>query len=101
MAGVKGKSGRKTRYHEAKEGDLFKLCTEWIINNFTTFDKATKVRVATEIAKKGIAQNITHKGDFTVVKEELQKAQDRYNRSLIPEVAEETQIPIHTETSLN
>lgn len=58
MPGVKGRSGRKTRYEEVKQGNLLAVCTEWLVNNFHTFDKETKIKVAIEIAKKGIVQRI-------------------------------------------
>ena len=80
MAGVKGRSGRKSNYHEAKEGDLLKLCTEWIINNFDSFDKDTKVRVALDIAKRGIADKHEHSG--TIFIDLAEKLEDARNRRL-------------------
>lgn len=65
MAGVKGRSGRRTRYQEVKEGNLLAVCTNWLVNNFNTFDKETKIKVALEIAKKGIVQKLEHSGTIT------------------------------------
>lgn len=62
---MKGRSGRKSNYQEAQEGNLLKLCTTWLCNNFDTFDKETKVRVAMTIAQKGIVQKLEHSGSFT------------------------------------
>lgn len=58
MAGIKGRSGRKSRYEEVKQGNLLEVCTTWLVDNFHTFDKETKIKVAIEIAKKGIVQRI-------------------------------------------
>lgn len=57
MAG-NSNSGRKSNYERARNGDLLVLCTDWIINNFASFDKETKIKVALEIAKKGIVQQV-------------------------------------------
>ncbi len=65
MAGVKGKSGRKSRYQQVKDGNLLEVCTDWLISNFHTFDKDIKIRVALEIAKKGIVQKLEHSGNIT------------------------------------
>lgn len=56
MAGIKGRSGRKSNYKLLHEGNLLEVCTKWLCENFVTFDKETKIRVALEIAKKGIIQ---------------------------------------------
>lgn len=64
MAGNKN-SGRKSRYQEIQEGNLLNVCTVWLVNNFDTFDKETKIRVALEIAKKGVVQKLEHSGNFT------------------------------------
>jgi len=65
MAGIKGKSGRKSRYQEIQEGNLLDICTTWLIDNFKTFDKDTKIKVALEIAKKGIVQKVDLTGKIT------------------------------------
>lgn len=65
MAGVKGRSGRRTRYQEVKDGNLLSVCTNWIIDNFNGFDHETKVKVALTIAQKGIVQKLEHSGEFT------------------------------------
>lgn len=57
MAGNKN-SGRKSRGRIAREGNLLDLCTNWLIENFHTFDNTTKVRVAMTIAQKGIVQKV-------------------------------------------
>lgn len=57
MAG-NSNSGRKTRYEKIQEGNLLDICTTWLVQNFSTFDKDMKTKVALEIAKKGIVQKI-------------------------------------------
>ncbi len=57
MAGNKN-SGRKTRYEKIKEGDLLTICTTWLVDNFHTFEPEVKMKVALEIAKKGIVQKV-------------------------------------------
>lgn len=69
------KVGRKSKYEEVQRGNLLAVCTDWLVDNFDTFDKNTKLRVAIEIAKKGIVQkveaNVTYsaKTIMTVVQE--------------------------------
>lgn len=65
MAGVKGRSGRRSYHSEVQKGNLLDTCTNWIINNFDSFDKETKVKVALTIAQKGIVQKLEHSGEFT------------------------------------
>lgn len=65
MAGIKGRSGRKSNYQEIQEGNLLSVCTNWLVNNFDGFDKDTKIKVALEIAKKGVVQKLEHSGNFT------------------------------------
>lgn len=64
MAG-NANSGRKTRYEKIQEGNLLDICTTWLVENFHTFDKETKIKVAMEIAKKGIVQKVDANVNFT------------------------------------
>lgn len=64
MAG-NANSGRKTRYEKIQEGNLLDICTTWLVQNFSTFDKETKIKVAMEIAKKGIIQKVEANVNFT------------------------------------
>ena len=52
MAGVKGRSGRKTRYQEVQEGKLQKICHDWLLKNFPTFTDAMKLKVALPLVDK-------------------------------------------------
>ena len=56
MAGVKGRSGRKTNYQNIQDGNLEKICTEYLVNNFDSFEKVTKIKIAVAIASKAITQ---------------------------------------------
>lgn len=82
MAGIKGKSGRKSRYEEVKSGNLLDICTTWLVNNFDTFDKDTKLKVALEIAKKGIVQKVEANVNFTAktIMDAVQEASKQGNR---------------------
>lgn len=64
MAGNKN-SGPKTRYEKVQEGNLLDICTVWLVENFHTFDKDVKLKVALEIAKKGIVQKVEANMNFT------------------------------------
>lgn len=66
MAG-NANSGRKTRYEQIQKGNLLEVCTAWLVDNFHTFDKETKIKVAVQIAQKGIVQKLEHSGNFTFV----------------------------------
>lgn len=65
MAGVKGRSGRKSNYHQARYGELSQISIDWLIDNFDSFDKLTKIRVALEIAKKNIPIHASIQSDVT------------------------------------
>lgn len=81
MAGNKNsgnRNGRPSNYQIAKQGDLLKLTTDWILDNFYTFDKKTKIRVSMEIAKRGIVQKVDMK--VTHAAEELL---ERFNAASI------------------
>lgn len=82
MAGIKGKSGRKSRYEEIQQGNLLDICTTWLVNNFSTFDKETKLKVALEIAKKGIVQKVEANVNFTAktILDAVQEAHKQGNR---------------------
>lgn len=58
--------GRKTNYYRARYGELSQMSIDWLIDNFDSFDKLTKIRVSLEIAKKCIPlqANIQTSVDF-------------------------------------
>lgn len=56
MAGVKGRSGRKSRYQELQEGKFQKICIEWLMDNFQKFDDKTKMSVAKDVMLKSMPQ---------------------------------------------
>lgn len=74
MAG-NSRSGRKTNYERVINGNLLDICTEWLVANFSTFDKDTKIKVALEIAKKGIIQKVEveAKHEVTVKHEDVEE----------------------------
>ena len=52
MAGVKGRSGRKSRHVEIQEGRLTTICRRWLLENFEKFDDEIKLKVALAMALK-------------------------------------------------
>ena len=79
MAGIKGRSGRKSRYEEARSGELRSLCDSWLIDNFDSFDKETKLRVALAISPKGIQQHHEHTGSVLVeLADRMMEARQRF-----------------------
>lgn len=52
MSGVKGRSGRKSNYVKAKEGNLKDLSIDYLVDNFNSFDQATKLKISLNIASK-------------------------------------------------
>lgn len=56
MAGVKGRSGRKTKFQRAAEGSLEQLSTQYLIENFETFPPAVKLKISLTIASKMVVQ---------------------------------------------
>jgi len=79
MAGVKGKSGRKSNYQIARDGNLLDLCNTWLLDNFNSFDTKTKIRVAVEISKRGVQQNHNVTGEIKFTAEEAMAARQRLN----------------------
>lgn len=81
MAGNKN-SGRKTRYEKIQEGNLLDICTTWLVENFHTFDKDTKIKVSMEIAKKGIVQKVEANVTYTAktIMDVVQEANKQANR---------------------
>lgn len=78
MAGNKNsgnRTGRPSRYMQVQKGNLLDICTLWLIENFNTFDKETKIKVALEIAKKGIVQKVEVEArvEVTVKHEEIEE----------------------------
>lgn len=82
MAG-NSNSGRKTRYEKIQQGNLLDICTTWLVNNFSTFDKDTKLKVALEIAKKGIVQKVEANVNFSAktILDAVQQADKQANKS--------------------
>ncbi len=78
----KRKRGRPTKYEEVKRGNLLAVCTEWLVDNFHTFDKETKIKVAIEIAKKGIVQRVEANVNYSAktIMTIVQEAQKENNR---------------------
>lgn len=79
MAGNKNsgnRKGRPSRLQMVQQGDLLSVCTTWIIENFHTFDKETKIKVALQIASKGIVQKVEANVNYTAktIMDEVQKA---------------------------
>lgn len=70
-------AGRRSYYQEAKQGDVLSLCNDWLLQNFHTFDKATKLRVALAICPKGIKQHVEHSGELSFKASDLQQARSR------------------------
>lgn len=70
-------AGRRSYYQEAQRGDLLSLCNKWLLDNFNTFDKKTQLRVALEIAKRGVQQKVEHSGEINLTANELQQARNR------------------------
>lgn len=50
------RSGRKSRYEEIQRGNILKIATDWLVKNFDTFDKDTKLKIALVIVPKGITE---------------------------------------------
>lgn len=83
MAGNKNSGrGRPTRYEQIQNGNLLDICTTWLVNNFNTFDKDMKLKVALEIAKKGIVQKVEANMTFTAktIMDAVQEASKQGNR---------------------
>jgi len=89
MAGVKGRSGRKSNYSEIQDGNLEKVCVDWILNNFNTFDRATKLKVSLTIASKAVTQKIDFKDKTKLSsdeKSEVDEMRKIRNDSVNPEL---------------
>ena len=71
MAGVKGRSGRKSRYHEAQQGRLEKLAIDWVVDSWDKFDLKTKLALAKVIVPKTITEKKEINGGLG--KEEVQR----------------------------
>lgn len=63
MSGIKGRSGRKTRFQELQEGKFNKICIEWLMENFASFDTKTKLSVAKDVMLRSMPQNINQNID--------------------------------------
>lgn len=58
MAGVRGKSGRKTRHHEATEGKFGQRMIYWLQDNFDELDLKTRVNVAINFGLKSLPSKV-------------------------------------------
>lgn len=76
------KVGRKTKYEEFKDGCLLTMTTSWLLNNFPTFTKEEKMRVALAICPKGIVQKVEANVNFTAktILDAVQEAHKQSNR---------------------
>lgn len=83
MSGIKARSGRKSKYYEAREGDVLSICNEWLIENFHSFDHDTKLRVALAISPRGVQQKFEHTGNITFI-DSLKQSRSRIPLELIP-----------------
>lgn len=61
MAGNKN-SGRRSYQSLIRSGELLKVCTDYLIDNFASFDQETKVKVALFVAPKNVSDKISHEG---------------------------------------
>lgn len=75
MAGVKGKSGRKSRYEETQKGNLEKVCNDYLLANFNEFPPATKQKIALTICSKAVTQKIESKNENTMIAKDEEKEQ--------------------------
>lgn len=66
MAGVKGRSGRKSLKEEWDDNQLLGMCTSWLVRHFDSFTKEEKMKVALTIAPKGITEKHEHSGNLDV-----------------------------------
>lgn len=76
------KVGRKNKYEEFKDGCLLTMTTSWLINNFSTFTKEEKMKVALAICPKGIVQKIEGNINYSakVIMESVVEANKQANR---------------------
>lgn len=65
MAGVKGRSGRKSSIEEFKDKTLLTMTTSWLLANFYKFTKEEKLRVSLAIAPKAISDKVEHSGSIS------------------------------------
>jgi hypothetical protein len=68
MAGVKGKSGRKSRYSEIRVAELTNLSVNWAIDNWATMPRDDRMKILVALAPKAIPMSMEH-----TVDEPLQK----------------------------
>jgi len=81
MSGIKGRSGRKSRHSEATQGNLEKLCHSYLVDNFESFDRATKLRISLSIASKMVTQKVESTSEVTqITKEQSQLMLNHINR---------------------
>lgn len=62
MAGVKGRSGRKSSRDDFSASQLLNTCVKWLNDNFDTFTKDEKMKVVLTIAPKAISDKHEHSG---------------------------------------
>lgn len=86
MAGVKGRSGRKSLKEEWNDTQLLQMCTSWLVRHFNEFNNEDKLKVALAIAPKGIVAKVEVSGEidiYTMLKKfDMQDLVDVRNRLL-------------------
>lgn len=75
MAGVKGKSGRKSKYAETDVGKILGMAKRYIIQNWDSFDDKTKIRLSESFINKAMPskQEIESKSEV-IHKEDVQQS---------------------------
>lgn len=65
MAGIKGKSGRKSGSEEFKDNCILTMTISWLIENFYKFTPEEKMKVALAIVPRSIVQKVEANVNFT------------------------------------
>jgi hypothetical protein len=91
MAGVKGKSGRRSTYHDVRIAELGGLSVAWAINNWNDLSVEQKLKIVITVGARFVPQELKHSGevDINILIETLQKARlraDPRNEIFIDEV---------------
>lgn len=63
MSGVKGKSGRRSRFAEIKVAELAELSVNWAIENWNTMPRDDRMKILTALAPKAIPVSMEHSID--------------------------------------
>lgn len=88
MAGVKGRSGRKSRFAEIKVAELADMSVTWAIENFKTMPRDDKMKILTALAPKAIPLVVdTPDGNiFAPIQVEIIKNADQINNCISEEL---------------